>query len=558
MSELHNRLAHLVNYSSQLIFVSGDTVADQQRTLSDFLSSQKENTEISFVTAASNKQATDYRSAICRQLDGHTVGSFVRPLNQLLSDLSPEAGPYLVCITAADHLEPTFLQELWDWVMQSQQNQQNIHLNIILFGKADWAESSQEWLPSQNSNKPVLLSSQSVNSSGFDVNALEALMANDRSWFNFSSGPVVSNKWFIGSILSVFFVIFIGLLSWQYPNQINHLLTRGVIEEQSLPAFDIPENTSQKPIISPNKLDFDTTDNTNIIEYTSQLEIVEDKFIDIVLPPAASQATSPESALVNDELPKSKSVTEKLLVRSWQQGISTSEYNAPLSLVNVLQSPLPKTETLQTQTIQAKPVQTESQQTSGPLIVTTTSTLAIVNNNNTDGDFQVPDIISIEQLDQQLDNTLNAQLKNELFTAASINEQAPTSVTSYSSINSSPNTNPANNTPLNAPQSKSSIDYRFDETTLLSLPTDGILLQLSGIQNPVVLENYLASNNLKASTWVYETQRYGGPWYVVLYRQSFDSIDAALNRMSSLPEDVKNAEPFAKSVNQIQQEIRLR
>ena len=84
------------------------------------------------------------------------------------------------------------------------------------------------------------------------------------------------------------------------------------------------------------------------------------------------------------------------------------------------------------------------------------------------------------------------------------------------------------------------------------------MLQLSGIQNPVVLENYLASNDLKANTWIYETQRYGGPWYVVVYRQSFESIDAALNRMSSLPAGIRDAEPFAKSVNQIQQEIKLR
>ena len=43
LSELQHRLEHLVSYSSQLIFVSGDTIGQQQRTLEAFLSQQNEN-----------------------------------------------------------------------------------------------------------------------------------------------------------------------------------------------------------------------------------------------------------------------------------------------------------------------------------------------------------------------------------------------------------------------------------------------------------------------------------------------------------------------------------
>lgn len=543
MSELHDRLAHLVNYSSQLIFVSGDTVADQQRTLNDFLSSQQENTEISFLAAQAGKPASEYRSAICRQLAGHTVGSFVRPLNQLLTDLSPESGPYLLCITAADLLDPSFLQELWDWVMRSQQTEHNIHLNIILFGKADWAESSQEWLPSQNSHKPVLLSSQSVNSSGFDVNALEALMANERSLFNLSSGPIVTNKWFISSVLSVFLAIFIGLISWQYPAQITQFIASGTIDAPDMSAFDVDafgnQNNPLEPVIvNPDILVTDVSDITNGQEYMTPLEIIEPGSEDLplntneinngainLIPPA----TSEESELPIDD----QSVTDSLLVSTWEQGTSTVFYNAPVQRDLTAQ--------VQNQLVSA---------------LTSASTIPAVRSRPTvnlssasaEGDFQVPDIISIEQLDQKLGNTLNTQLA---FSPA-------TESTNDVVINSLANGDFSNNTTQTALASNSSIDYRFDETTLLSLPTDEILLQLSGIQNPVVLESYLASNDLKASTWVYQTERYGGPWYVVLYRQSFGSIDAALNLMSSLPEDVKNAEPFAKSVNQIQQEIRRR
>ena len=138
-------------------------------------------------------------------------------------------------------------------------------------------------------------------------------------------------------------------------------------------------------------------------------------------------------------------------------------------------------------------------------------------------DFQVPDITNVSELAYKLSK------REEL----------------------SPSTNSDNN--IN--QSESNIDYQFDETKLLSLPTDSIVLQLSGIQNPVVLENFLNSNNLKSSTWVYETQRYGGPWYVVVYNRAFDSIDSALSNLPTLPEDIRESQPFAKSINQIQREI---
>lgn len=87
------------------------------------------------------------------------------------------------------------------------------------------------------------------------------------------------------------------------------------------------------------------------------------------------------------------------------------------------------------------------------------------------------------------------------------------------------------------------------------MPNYSVLLQLLGIQSPAVLENYLNNNNLKASTWVYKTQRYGGSWFVVLYKEAFGSIETALKQLHSMPTDVEEAQPFAKSINQIQQEI---
>ena len=87
-SELHSRLEYLVNYSSQLIFVSGDSISEQQRTLESFVFQQSDNTELAFITAEPDMQVTDYRGTLCKQLLGQVVGSYIRPLNELLAGLN--------------------------------------------------------------------------------------------------------------------------------------------------------------------------------------------------------------------------------------------------------------------------------------------------------------------------------------------------------------------------------------------------------------------------------------------------------------------------------------
>jgi len=47
-SELHERLEYLVNYSSQLIFVSGVSVAQQKKTLESFVFQQQTKFFFSF------------------------------------------------------------------------------------------------------------------------------------------------------------------------------------------------------------------------------------------------------------------------------------------------------------------------------------------------------------------------------------------------------------------------------------------------------------------------------------------------------------------------------
>lgn len=479
MSELQERLEHLVNYSSQLIFVSGDSIAQQQRALEEFLAVQKENTEISYFTSELTMESPDFRRIICRQLLGQKVGSFVRPLKELLKDLHEQPGPFLLCIKQAQTLPNPFLQELWDWVIESKKLSPNHHVNVILFGETTWAEKAKRWLPKRNSSRPVLLSTQSVDSTKFDVNALENLMAEERPVFSLDmfrrdqfSTPIVTQKWFIVSVLVLLLSVFIGLMSWQYPDHVKSLLQTGSLP----PVVDI--NADQLAVRN------------------EQLEIKRKEAI-------ADETVVEETTPDNLEL-----------VNSWVEAKQTSD-----TKIDALKLSIDEKKQAQEQDALARAKLDE------PLLNSDKSDLSI---EDPEGDFAVPDILSVEQLDATLGNQLLSPSQDEEL----VNEIAP----------------------------EQSIDplYEFDESALLALSEPAVLLQLSGIQNRSVLKEFITDNQLQDIVWVYQTTRYGGAWHVVLFKRSFDSLNAARQATELLPESVRSTEPFAKDLTQIKLEIRNR
>lgn len=237
-SELHERLEYLVNYSSQLIFVSGDSIAEQQKTLDAFVFQQHDDTEIAYLTAQEGMDISDYRRQLCRQLLGQVVGSYVRPLRELLSPLNHHEGPILLAITQAQFISDTLLQELWDVVLQSRQAGNKQHLNVLLFGDSDWAENAKQWLPAKNNDTPLLISSQSVNADAAlsaPSSTLDKMIAERREAFqahldnrkalSLRDTPYnpLKSKAIMLSLLTVFLLTFVGLVTWQYGGQISTL-----------------------------------------------------------------------------------------------------------------------------------------------------------------------------------------------------------------------------------------------------------------------------------------------------------------------------------------------
>jgi DamX protein len=527
LSELQERLEHLVNYSSQLIFVSGDNIAQQQRTLEDFLSMQKENTDISYFTSEITMESPDFRRIICRQLLGQKVGSFVRPLKELLKDLHEQPGPFLLCIKQAQTLPNAFLQELWDWVTESKMQSPNHHVNVILFGETAWAEKAKKWLPKRNSNRPVLLSTQSVESTKFDVNALETLMAEERPTFSLDlfrrnefAPPVVTQKWFIVGVLILLLAVFLGLMTWQYPEHVKSLLHTG-----QLPP-DAAINGDQLALLN-KQLDRQLEmkeDETNLAQSTAEA--------DQLSPPNQIQ-TSSTSDLTEDNTD---------LVTSWGAAKQASSHKMDSLKENMNDQRAAKEP-------DAAPLTNLEEPALAPEVLSIEITKDYL--AEADGDFAVPDIISVEQLDATLGKDLLAPSQKE-----------PVAIDTLTSANKGDEDSLLNAaeqaaTPIIQERTIERF-YEFAEETLLTLPEPAILLQLSGIQNRTVLDEYIADNQLQDVVWIYQTTRYGGPWHVVLFNQRFDSMDEARQAVELLPSPVRSTEPFAKDLRQIKLEIRNR
>lgn len=518
MSELHQRLTHLVNYSSQLIFVSGNSVAEQQRYMSDFLANQPEHTEIAFFSASPDKEVSEYRGAICRQLAGHVVGSFIRPLSQLLSEpergLNPENGPYLVCITEAEHLDNSFLQELWDWVMSVHKIHSSLHVNVLLFGETQWANESQEWLPSQNSSKPVLLSTETLEPSGFDVKTLERLIANDAMWQHSKTAPLIAKKRFIGGVLVVFLGLFVALMAWQQPQHLQTLLA--LTSKQSVTESADANQEEQSPV--------------TLIASAEASEATDDSYTDTVL---ASNWTSEE--------PSEKSAEPEASVL---QDSTLDDAN----LANLPQEQLG--EQLEQQVIEQEQIASDTTEQT-PIVL------------EPESDIQTP---QTQGQGEQLANEIpTSEIPNETPTevedVSSAENLAPTSIESeqdYVAIEQTAieqQQSAEENAERIEDIENSDSSFQYDEQYLLDIANNAFFLQLAGMRDQQLLNTYLRRADIVDTAYAYKTMRNGEEWFVVLHNQSYSSIAEATTAIQELPAALQQAQPFVKRLSQVKREI---
>lgn len=459
-SELHERLEYLANYSSQLIFVSGDSIAQQQQNLEAFIYQQHDDTEIAYLTATQDMSIADYRRQLCRQLLGQVVGSFIRPLNELLAPLNHHEGPVMIAIIQAHHIPDQLLQELWDLVLQSRFAGNKQHLNVLLFGNTAWAENAKKWLPAKNTDTPLLISSQQIinTPSQESESQLDRMLAQHREAFQAHldkrNSPIVpadnqynplKSKGLYIAIGLIFIMTFGGIFLWQY--------------KDALPSIFSP--------IEP---------------------VAQSNTSDILAGSAFKNMTESMDNSSSSQLPGNTNTAEVMLDEPQNPIIHSTAQRLP----------------------------TSSQET---------STVTNVNDS-----IKPPPSVEInDSITDSSEDTYStlAQL------APSKEVEAPTAINAQTNIDA----------PSNIDVNEWVLPNQF-------------VIQLVAMKDKAMVNQFIEQNKLTDIVKQYKTKRYGGDWYVVLFHQTFASINEARTAIATLPNFPTKSDAFVKKGQQVLDEIK--
>lgn len=485
-SQLHERLEYLVNFSSQLIFVSGDSVAQQQKTLEAFVFRQHDETEIAYLTAQPGMTTSDYRRQLCQQLLGQLVGSYVRPLTELLADLNNQSGPVLITLTQAEHLPDELLQELWDLVLQNRMADNHQHLNVLLFGQTRWAENAKQWLPARNSDTPLLISSQSVMAEQVGSD-LDRLISQRRDAFHahlaartltdnesaYEAKNWLASGWFWATIVIIFLLSFSALVSWQYGSEISALFSP--IDK---PAESGPKRTAPAPGSA----------------YQQLTEPARE------LPQVSSADSQPDSSPA--------SVTPDARVTSWKEAMSSMQQKA---------APAP-----------------------------TTGDEVRPDNNDKGNEIRDTADVAYPEINYQQAVSLMAQVRQTPPASSGQAVRPP-------ATNSTKVPDPEN-IEDNAEQVVGG-NATDNQELLALLRADDYVIQLAGLKDYPLLSQFVTEHRLDDKIWIYQTRRYGGDWFVLLFKQPFASIDDARNAIALLPDYPRKEQAFVKTGQQVISEL---
>ena len=108
------------------------------------------------------KSAQYYRQQLAEQLYLDEPVRNKQTLAQQFASRPDKKEPVIIAMTSAEHTPEEVLRELWDLVLQNRFTRNGEQINILMFGDQEWAEEVKSWLPTNNNDKPVLLTTQTL------------------------------------------------------------------------------------------------------------------------------------------------------------------------------------------------------------------------------------------------------------------------------------------------------------------------------------------------------------------------------------------------------------
>jgi DamX protein len=496
-SELNNRLDYLISYSSQLVFVCGDKIQQQSKVVESFLAHQNEQVDLALLTANELTPLVIYREKLFRQLISQSqTADFNRPLNQLLAPLNNHSGPILISIFKAEKLPNKLVKELWDLVLQSRFANNKQHLNVLLMGISDWAESAKSGLGAKSKEQPIMINSQIdvQHAESDEFSDLEAFIQDKRNKFAqriegrhyhaYESKPVYK-KWWMATLFGLaFLAIFSGMLGWQYPEKVRASLAYINTQLSTSELLVKPSDIILDPAVKPRK-------------------IVGSKIIELTEPVTAKTERPTSQPIAELTAPKSMPIIKKVSVKD----VLVTDWNTASAKLEEQKSKI------------------------------------LLQSNNMDAPVDIKENQPIESEQPTKTNDLNRQsnIVNDYIVEDNVELAPMPQQTELPLIN------------LEQIQTSGFLTPKAD--LILALPDENFVIQIAAMTNIGILQDYVRDAQLSQQLWLYKTQRYGGDWYVLLINQNFASIQDARAEIILLADSMLMNSPFVKSIAQVKQEI---
>ena len=98
------------------------------------------------------------------------------------------------------------------------------------------------------------------------------------------------------------------------------------------------------------------------------------------------------------------------------------------------------------------------------------------------------------------------------------------------------------------------IKFSFTKSELQGFSPRSYTLQLAAVTSLEDVQVFLDTHSLEGNVYIYPTVRNDVEWFIITY-ENYPTIQVARDAVQTLPSELQNLEPWAKSLNQVQREI---
>jgi len=98
------------------------------------------------------------------------------------------------------------------------------------------------------------------------------------------------------------------------------------------------------------------------------------------------------------------------------------------------------------------------------------------------------------------------------------------------------------------------ITFSFAREELKALSPRAYTLQLGAMTSLEDVQSFIEQYSIQDQARIYPTVRNGAEWFIIVY-QDYPTIQVARDSVETLPKDLQNLGPWAKSLNQVHREI---